>query len=107
MSVNVHAALVVAVCAGVTLLTRAMPFLFFGGKHGVPRLVARLGETLPSAIMGALVVYCLKDVPFGALSSGVRQLIAAAAVVLIHLVKRSVPLSIGVGTVLYMVLIRL
>ena len=107
MSVTMHAALVVAVCAVVTLLTRALPFLFFGGEKGVPRLVSALGKTLPSAIMAALVVYCLKGVPFGTMADGVKQLIAAAAVVALHLWKRSTLLSIGAGTALYMILIRI
>lgn len=107
MNVNLHAALVIAVCAAVTLFTRALPFLFFGGKRGVPRLVAALGKTLPSAIMAALVVYCLKGVPFGTFSDGAKQLVAALAVVLLHVWKRSTLLSIGLGTAVYMILLRL
>ena len=107
MSVNLHAALVVAICAGVTLLPRALPFMFFGGKKGIPRLVSALGKTLPSAIMAALVVYCLKGVPFGTFTDGAKQLVAAGAVVALHLWKRSTLLSIGVGTALYMILIRI
>ena len=107
MSVNLHAALVVAICAGVTLLTRALPFRFFGGKRGIPRLVSALGKTLPSAIMAALVVYCLKGVPFGTFTDGAKQLVAAGAVVALHLWKRSTLLSIGAGTALYMILIRI
>ena len=60
-----HALMIVAVCALVTLLLRALPFLCFGGRHGAPRLVLALGRVLPPAIMAALVVYCLKGVPFG------------------------------------------
>lgn len=107
MSTYLHAALVIAICAGVTLLTRALPFLFFGGKRGIPRLVTALGRTLPSAIMAALVVYCLKGVPFGSFEEGAKQLIAASAVVALHLWKRSTLLSIGAGTALYMILIRI
>ena len=107
MSVNLHAALVVAICAGVTLLTRALPFMFFSGKRGIPRLVSALGKTLPSAIMAALVVYCLKGVPFGTFTDGAKQLVAAGAVVALHLWKRSTLLSIGAGTALYMILIRI
>ena len=102
-----HAVFVVVICAAVTAALRALPFVCFGGKKGVARLVAALGETLPPAIMAALVVYCLKSVPFGAVENGAKQLIAAAAVVALHLWKKNTLLSIGAGTALYMLLIRL
>ena len=62
---------------------------------------------LPPAIMAALVVYCLKSVPFGTLADGAYQLIAAAVVIAVHLLKRNTLLSIAAGTVAYMILIRL
>lgn len=68
-----HAIAVVAICAVVTIALRALPFVCFGGKKGVPRLVSALGETLPPAIMAALVVYCLKSVPFGTFGDGARS----------------------------------
>lgn len=71
-----HAVFVVIICAVITEALRALPFVCFGGKKGVPRLVAALGETLPPAIMAALVVYCLKSVPFGTMTDGAKQLIA-------------------------------
>ena len=102
-----HALMIVAVCALVTLLLRALPFLCFGGRRGAPKAVLALGRVLPPAIMAALVVYCLKGVPYGTVREGACQLIAAAAVVALHLWKRSTLLSIGAGTALYMILIRL
>ena len=107
MSRELHAALVIAVCSLVTLALRALPFVCFGGKHGIPRRIVRLGNALPPAIMAALVVYCLKGVPYGTLRAGAYQLIAAAAVVALHVWKRSTLMSIGAGTALYMILIRL
>lgn len=104
---RIHALLIVLVCAGVTLALRALPFAFFGGKKGAPGMVLALGRVLPPAIMAALVVYCLKGVPYGPLADGAKQLIAAAAVVALHLWKRSTLLSIAGGTLLYMALIRL
>lgn len=104
---NTHAFFAVLVCAGVTLMLRALPFVCFGGKKGVPRIIRALGNTLPPAIMAALVVYCLKGVPYGAFSDGAKQLVAAAVVVALHLWKRNTLLSIGVGTAAYMLLIRL
>ena len=98
---------IVLICAGVTLLLRALPFMFFGGKGGVPKWIASLGSVLPPAIMAALVVYCLKGVPFGTFADGAYQLLAGAVVVLVHLWKRNTLLSIAVGTAAYMLLIRM
>ena len=104
---RIHALLIVLICAGVTLLLRALPFAFFGGKDGVPRRIASLGQMLPPAIMAALVVYCLKGVPFGTFADGFKQLLAAAVVVVVHLLRRNTLLSIAAGTAAYMILIRL
>lgn len=98
---------IVLVCAGVTLLLRAAPFAFFGRKGGVPRVIASLGRALPAAIMAALVVYCLKSVPYGTIWEGVKQLIASAVVVAVHLWRRNTLLSIAAGTAAYMLLIRI
>ena len=53
---NTHALLIVLVCAGATILLRALPFVLFGGKGNVPPLVGKLGAALPPAIMAVLVV---------------------------------------------------
>ena len=104
---NTHALCMVLVCAGVTLLLRALPFMCFGGRDGVSGWVASLGSMLPPAIMAALVVYCLKGIPFGAFSDGAKQLAAAAVVVALHLLRRNTLLSIAGGTAVYMILIRI
>lgn len=104
---NTHALLIVLICAGVTLVLRVLPFACFGGKDGVPGWLASLGDKLPPAIMAALVVYCLKSVPFGTLGDGARQLAAAAVVVMLHVLRRNTLLSIAGGTAVYMVLIRI
>ena len=104
---NRHALAIVLVCAAVTILLRALPFVCFGGKKGVPRWVASLGSTLPPAIMAALVIYCLKSVPFSPMADGAKQLLAAAVVVALHLWKRNTLLSIAAGTAVYMILIRI
>ena len=104
---NMHALLIVLICAGVTLALRALPFLFFGGKGGVPGWLTSLGNMLPPAIMAALVVYCLKDVPVGTFTDGAYQLLAAVVVIAVHLFKRNTLLSIAAGTAAYMILIRL
>ena len=52
-----QAALSIAVMAGVTFLTRFLPFLLFdrGGKP--PRIVLYLGRVLPPAIIMMLIIY--------------------------------------------------
>jgi len=104
---NMHALWIVLICAGVTLALRAMPFVFFGGKDGVPKWIASLGSVLPPAIMAALVMYCLKGVPFGSFADGAMQLIAGVVVVAVHLWKRNTLVSIAAGTAAYMLLIRI
>ena len=104
---NTHALFIVLICAGVTLVLRALPFVCFGGKNGVPHWLSALGGMLPPAIMAALVVYCLKSVPFGTFADGAFQIIAAVVVIAVHLLKRNTLLSIAAGTAVYMLLIRM
>ena len=54
-----------------------------------------------------LVVYCLRSVDLIAGSHGLPELICIAFVVLLHLWKRQMLLSIAGGTVLYMLLLQL
>ena len=89
-----------------TIITRFLPFLLFPDSKPVPKVVEYLGRTLPAAMMGLLVVYCLRNVDIVAAPHGIPELIALAAVTALHLWKRNVLLSIGVGTVLYMVLVQ-
>ena len=89
-----------------TMCTRFLPFLVFGGKKEVPGYITYLSGVLPYAIMGMLVVYCLKNVSFFAGSHGIAEIAASAVVVGLHVWKRNTLLSIAVGTVLYMFLIQ-
>ena len=81
----------VIICALCTQATRWLPFLLFGGKKEVPRIVRYLGAVLPAAIMAVLVVYCLKGV---------------TPLVILHLWKGNTLASIALGTVCYMVLVQ-
>ena len=98
--------ILIAVTALVVAATRFLPFLIFGEKKETPKLITYLGQVLPFAIMGMLVVYCLKDVKFLSAPYGAPELIGCAIVALLHLWKRNSLLSIGVGTVAYMLLVQ-
>ena len=98
-------AVLVAVMAGVTVLLRFLPFLLFRKK--TPPYIVYLGKVLPAAIIGMLVIYCLKDVSLRAAPHGLPEGIAAVCVAGLQAWKRNSLLSILGGTVLYMVLIQL
>ena len=88
-----------------TLITRFLPFLLFSGKE-TPKFVKYIGEYLPGAVFAMLVVYCLKNVSIIDGSHGIPEAISLVTVVLLHLWKRQMLLSISIGTVLYMILIQ-
>ena len=103
---NVHGILMVAVTAAVTVFLRFLPFLIFGGERKTPPYVLYLGKVLPYAIMGMLVVFCLKNVSLAAAPHGIPELISGAVVVLLHVWKRNTLISIVAGTVCYMLLVQ-
>ena len=102
-----HSVRIVAVVALVTIGLRFLPFLIFGENRQTPPIIAYLGQVLPFAIMGMLVVYCLKDMTFTAAPFGIPELIGCATVAVLHVRKRNTLLSIGLGTVVYMLLVQL
>ena len=96
---------VFAVAAG-TALTRMLPILLFPPNRPTPPFVTRLQSLLPCAIIGLLVVYCLKDVNVFSGDRGVPELIAITSIALLHKLRRNVLLSIGGGTLVYMLLLQ-
>lgn len=90
-----------------TMMTRFLPFLLFPADKPTPKYVQYLGKVLPAAVFGLLVIYCLKDVSFFTGSHGIPELIAIGVVVLLHLWKKQMLLSIAGGTICYMLLVQL
>ena len=103
---NLHSIAIIAVAALITAGLRFLPFLIFGQNQKTPAIVTYLGQVLPFAIMGMLVVYCLKDVSFTASPFGIPEAIGCAAVAGLHVWKRNTLLSIGGGTVIYMLFVQ-
>lgn len=87
-----------------TMVTRFLPFLIFPEGKEPPEFIQYLGKVLPYAVIGLLVIYCLKDVP-GSGTYGIPEFLAIAFIVLLHRWKKSILLSIGGGTVFYMLLV--
>ena len=89
-----------------TMATRFLPFLLFPAGKPTPKYIQYLGNALPAAVFGLLVVYCLRNVtPFSG-SHGLPELISIVLVVILHLWKRQMLLSIAGGTVCYMALVQ-
>lgn len=90
-----------------TLTTRFLPFFLFPPGRPTPRYIQYLGKMLPSAALGLLVIYCLKDVSLFHGHHGLPELLSIGLIVLLHLWKRQMLLSIAGGTVCYMLLVQL
>ena len=61
---------------------------------------------LVTALLGMLVVYCLKGISFSRAPYGLAEGIASAVVILLHVWKRSTLLSIVSGTLCCMFLLQ-
>lgn len=106
MSGNLHVLLQILVIAAVTATLRFLPFLIFRNEDRRPGVIAYLGTVLPYAVMGMLVVYCLKNVSVPAAPHGLPEAIALIAVIALHLWRRNTLLSVFGGTAVYMVLVQ-
>lgn len=98
--------LIILLVALTTFATRVTPFLIFPKGKEIPKTIQYLGKVLTPAIIGMLVVYCLRNTAILSAPYGIPELIAVVVVAVLHVWKRNNLLSIGVGTVLYMVLIQ-
>lgn len=106
MKNDLHSAAIVAVAAAVTMLLRFLPFIIFNGKRKTPKFIVYLGEVLPYAIMGMLVIYCLKGVSFLSSPYGIPELVSCALTALVYVLKRNTLLGIAAGTLCYMLLVQ-
>ena len=107
MSNNAHAILLILTMTAGTMATRFLPFLLLGGKRQTPPFIAYLGKVLPYAIMGMLVVYCLKGVSLTEISSVLPAVLGVGITAGLHLWKRNTLISIIGGTVAYMLLVQM
>lgn len=107
MTMTVTQGIITIVCVVLgTMVTRFLPFLIFPEGKEPPEFIRHLGNVLPYAVIGLLVVYCLKDVP-GSGTYGLPEAIADFVYRLLYKWKKNTLLSIGGGTVLYMLLVQM
>jgi len=97
--------MILAIAAG-TMITRILPFVLFPENKEIPVFITYLGKTLPAAMMGLLVVYCLKGISVLNAPFGIPELLSIIVIILLHKWKSNVLLSIGSGTIVYMILVQ-
>lgn len=97
--------IIIIVMSIATIFTRFIPFVLFSNKKESP-YIDYLGKVLPYAAIGLLVVYCLKGISFKTSPYGAPEIIAIAITSVLHYWKENTLLSIGVGTVIYMILVQ-
>lgn len=97
--------MILAVALG-TMITRFSPFLLFPDSKEPPKTITYLGKVLPPAMMGLLVVYCLRNMSLLEGSHGIPEILAVGVIVLLHKWKSNTLLSIGAGTAVYMFLVQ-
>ena len=98
--------LIIMVIAVITFALRAAPFILFSRSGKTPKVITYLGNVLPPAVMGMLILYCLRNVSVVDSPHGLPELIAVATVVVLHLWRKNNLLSILGGTIFYMVLVQ-
>lgn len=96
---------IMAVLLG-TAFTRFIAFLIFPDQKKPPKVIQYLGTVLPYAVMGLLVVYSLKNVTLLTGSHGIPEFLAMVCIVILHLWKRNLLLSITAGTIAYMLMVQ-
>lgn len=100
--------LAVILCSGLcTFGIRAIPFLVFRENKKPPEIISYLGEKSTSAIMAILVVYCLKGAVNWEFISNLTLFGGVVTTVITHLLFKNTLLSVFVGTVCYMIFIRI
>ncbi len=98
--------LTIAVIVLGTVTTRFLPFILFPAKKKPPAFIRYLGQVLPYAVIGMLVVYSLKNLQITAGFHGMPELFSIIVIVALHVWKRNMLLSIAGGTAVYMLLLH-
>lgn len=97
--------MILAIALG-TMITRFLPFVLFPDHKEVPPYIEYLGKALPCAVIGLLVVYCVKEAQLFEKPYALSEAIAVLCVIGLHLWRRNTLLSIGGGTLVYMLLVQ-
>ena len=99
--------LTISIVAVTTFFTRYVPFAVFSDSTKTPPFIQELGEFLPAAIIGMLVIYCYKDITPSTLFENWPFFLASVMTVVVHIKRNNMMLSILVGTACYVLILNL
>ena len=97
----------ILICGAATILTRAIPFILFDKGKETPKFIKYLGDVLPAATFGMLIIFCLKSFDIRDISTSIKMIIAIIVSVIIHLYKGKISITMIVGTLAYILLVNL
>ena len=106
MNDTLHCILIVLICSLATIILRYFPFIIFPDGKEIPKTVSHLSAVFPGAVIGMLIIFCLKDVNVTAFPFGLPELIAVVFTGVLHLLFKNTLLSILIGTISYMLLVQ-
>ena len=90
-----------------TVITRFLPPILFPHGKPLPKFLQELCTLLPPAMMGLLVVCCLKGTDVLGPTHAIPEIVALAVIYVLHRMKHNALLSIAGGTAVYVLLLRL
>ena len=103
---NIITAATIGIIAVMTWITRGLPYVIFS-KKSPPHVISYLSTVLPASIMVILVIFCLRNTQFSVYPYGAAEFFSVFLVVAIQLWRKNLIISVFVGTVCYMLLIRI
>lgn len=103
---NKYVLISIAIMSIVTIILRFLPFIVLDDSKDY-KLLNYLNKVMPSAVMGMLVVYCIRDIEFTSINGYLPTLIAGSITAFTYIWKRKTLFSIISGTVVYMFLIQM
>ncbi|EHI77556.1 hypothetical protein HMPREF9093_01823 [Fusobacterium sp. oral taxon 370 str. F0437] len=93
--------------AGVGMvICRLLPFIIFANGK-LPKLVKFYEKYLPYSLMAILFCYCFASVKFSVYPYGFPEIITLIVIILLHVWKKNVMLSLLLGTAVFLILSRI
>jgi len=100
-----HDLLILSIVFLTTIITRFLPFWMFRNDN-IPNVLIALGKTLPPALIGMLIVYCLKDTDIHTIPFGLNEVFGVIIAALLYLLSNIGIIAVIGATLSYMFLVQ-